>query len=102
MKLHQLLLMTTLSAVPFPCFAADTYPEPEGNQVRLTDVPSRVLAVARKALEAKPTAARTRTFEGQPAYEIDGTNKYDKHLIVVLGADGKILRPVSIWQADDD
>lgn len=41
-------------------------------------------------------------FEGQSAYELEGTNKYDKHLTVVVAADGTILKPVNIWDSDDD
>jgi hypothetical protein len=74
----------------------------DGTQIQLSEVPKAALAAARKELEAKPTGAKATTFEGQPAYEIEGTNKYDKHLSTVIAPDGKVLVGVNIWEADDD
>jgi hypothetical protein len=71
-------------------------------QPQLADIPKAVLSAARKALEAKPTEAETVEFEGQSAYKISGTNRYDKHVFAVLSKDGKVLVPVNIWEADDD
>ena len=85
-----------------PALAAEEGAWPDGNAVQLSDVPAAALTAARKELEAKPTAAKTVTFEGQPAYLIEGTNRYDKHLAVVVAANGQILKPVNIWDADDD
>jgi hypothetical protein len=74
----------------------------DGTQIQLSDVPKAALAAARKEPEAKPTAAKTTTFEGQPAFESEGTNKYDKHLSTVIAPDGKVLVGVNIWEADED
>jgi hypothetical protein len=70
--------------------------------VTLSDVPQSALAAARTELKAKPEGPKIRMFEGQAAFEVEGTNRYSKHLSVVVSADGKILKPVNIWDADDD
>src|SRR5690242_6197513 len=75
---------------------------PDGPAVQLSDVPAAAIAAARTELEAKPTGAKSVSFEGQPAYLIEATNRYDKHLGVVVSAAGKVLIPVNIWDADDD
>ena len=77
-------------------------PPQDEKPVQLAEVPPAVLAAARKELGAKPTSARTVSFEGQLAYLLEATNRYDKHLTVVVAADGTILKPVNIWDADDD
>jgi uncharacterized protein YcgI (DUF1989 family) len=71
-------------------------------QLQLADVPKAALNAAQKALETKPTEAETVEFEGQSAYKISGTNRYDKHVFAVVSKDGKVLVPVNIWKADDD
>ncbi len=75
---------------------------PEGKPIALVDVPAPALSAARKELETNPSAAKTVSFEGQPAYLLEGINRYDKHVVVVVGAEGKVLKPVNIWDADDD
>jgi hypothetical protein len=70
--------------------------------LKVSDVPPEIVSIARKELGTRPTDAKAVIFEGQTAYELQGTNRYYKHLTVVVSRDGKILKPVSIWEADDD
>lgn len=87
-----------------PLYAADRSDAslPEGTIVSLSTVPASVLSIARDQLETKPTSAKSVSFEGRSAYLLEGTNRYDKHLAVVVAPDGTVLKPVSIWEADDD
>jgi uncharacterized protein YpmB len=77
-------------------------PSTQEQTIKVSDVPPEIVSIARNELGAKPTDAKAIMFEGQAAYELQGINKYDKHLIVVVGRDGKVLLPVNIWKADDD
>jgi hypothetical protein len=88
--------------VAAPGIAAPKDEADDGKSVTLSEVPQPALAAARKELEAKPERAKIRLFGGQTAFEVEGTNRYAKHLSVVVSAEGKILKPVNIWDADDD
>ena len=86
-----------------PIHAASEIPRPpDGKPIQLADLPARALSAAQSELMAEPSGAKAVSFEGQPAYLVEGTNKYDKHLWVVVASDGRILIPVNIWDADDD
>ena len=97
-----IVLGALLLSEPLSAAERNDTPLPEGTVVPLSAVPPAVLSTARKQLEAKPTSAKTVSFEGRAAYLLEGTNKYDKHLVVVVAADGTVLKPVNIWEADDD
>ncbi len=70
--------------------------------VAIADVPRVVLDAARAALGTTPTDAKVKTDNGRRIYEITGTSVYLKKVSVAVAPDGKIVRPVSLWDADDD
>ena len=75
---------------------------PDAKPVELSKVPKPVIAAAREELVTKPTTALIGTDGGETVYVLGGRNRARKDLVVEVAPDGKVLKPVSIWDADDD
>jgi hypothetical protein len=68
----------------------------------MSDAPSGALATAQRELDGKPTEAKTVQFEGKTAYQFGRINEYGKHPTVIVNRDGKVLKPISPSDLDED
>ncbi len=81
-----IVIAATLAIMP-----AVAQTTPTSQQLQLSDVSKAALNAARKEIVTNPIEAKAVEIEGQPAYEISGTNTYEHHVFAVVSKDGKVL-----------